>query len=111
MLKVHCDIEGCKEEAEVNPNSGFDALAVPEDWFVVVWESQAKGELSESERASRAVINQFARLPLPEGMAFPPASVLVPEPVNKVRFQAFMCEKHGSEIKFNSFHKTGESRI
>jgi len=111
MLKVHCDIEGCKEEAEVNPAGNYNGLAVPEDWFVVVWESQAKGELSQGERASRAMIEQFSRIPMPESVRLPDVSVLVPEPINKVRFQAFMCQKHGSEIKFNSFHKTGESRI
>jgi hypothetical protein len=123
MLLIHCDMEGCKVSAEVSPappmlgglvvsggGGGGGGVDIPDDWMSVVWETRAESKLTPSETAAEGLVKQFSKM-MPEGVKFPDLMDLLPQPIDKVRYQAFICPTHASDLPLREFHKIGTRRL
>lgn len=117
MIKVHCDMGGCKSEDEFKfPGFGFSpaaGLPIPDGWLVVSWEGRVKGELTSVETAAKNIVDRLPHSLMPLGVELPAIMGLTPggPPVNKVRYEAYICPSCADKIDLVTFHKVGDRRL
>lgn len=107
MIKVHCDIEDCKNAAPVDITA--DGTGLPLGWFTVTWDVEAAGEVTEAEKAIQDFTEQMKEKlggELGGGFELP-----IGKPIDHVHFEAHVCDKCSSGINFSGFHKTGQHRV